>query len=123
MKIVKESLVETVSDVFAPKKLSAKKQKEWDKYAVLYDLCNKFQSDGFEVQEDIAENEDFSVTNKKNWMIYFKKWGDVLTASVPGYKGDIELGEVGFDYETLKELVNAINKKWIKENDPHGDQW
>jgi hypothetical protein len=89
----------------------------------LTNLSSQFEKDKFEVREDFEDNV-FTVTNKKGFETVFRLTNKGnFTAIVEGYSSDIPLGDVGKTYKDLKEIVRSINKSWMKENDPHGNEW
>ena len=93
-----------------------------DKFIKLNELYLDLQKAKYKPLIDDDEK-SFSVTNKRNFNITFKEKNNKLYAIVQGYKTDIDLGEVSNKLEDVKTLIDSINIKWMKENDPNGDRW
>jgi seryl-tRNA synthetase len=100
------------------KELESQTPEQKKKLKKLTDLSSQFKKDKFEVNEEF-DNNIFSVTNKKGFSMSFKLMpkGN-FEAIVEGYSRDINLGDVGKTYKDLKEIATAINKSWMKENEP-----
>jgi hypothetical protein len=75
---------------------------------------------GYKIDRD---DDNVNITNKKGFDLYIIKNGNEYFAMVPGYKDDIDLGEISVKFQELKKLVDGINKTWMKQNDPYGDRW
>ena len=93
-----------------------------DKFIKLNELYLDLQRAKYKPLIDDDEK-SFSVTNKRNFNITFKEKNNKIYAIVQGYKTDIDLGEVSNKFEDVKTLIDSINIKWMKENDPNGDRW
>lgn len=93
-----------------------------DKFIKLNELYLDLQRAKYKPLIDDDEK-SFSVTNKRNFNITFKEKNNKIYAIVQGYKTDIDLGEVSNKLEDAKTLIDSINIKWMKENDPNGDRW
>lgn len=93
-----------------------------DKFIKLNELYLDLQKAKYKPLIDDDEK-SFSVTNKRNFNITFKEKNNKLYAIVQGYKTDIDLGEVSNKLEDAKTLINSINIKWMKENDPNFESY
>lgn len=75
---------------------------------------------GYKIDKD---DDSVNITNKKGFDLYITKGKNDYLATVPGYKDDIDLGDISVKFQDLKKLVDGINKTWMKQNDPDGDKW
>jgi len=81
----------------------------------------QFIRKGIEVGD--LNGDGFYATNKKGWSVFFQWEGDEWQANVQGYSGDIDVGTYPNDFNELKNVLNFVNKTWMKENDPRGYNW
>jgi len=82
-------------------------------------FSDQFKKEGYKADLSDIDEDKIHVTNKKGYTMTFRKRKDGgFDAIVQGYSDDIGLGDVGKNYKDLKEIVNGINSKWMKENDP-----
>jgi len=113
---------------FVKRKKQTKKQGgkskdiESKEYDDVLQTRKKFEDEGYVVQN--SDYNEITVENKDGWTITFKNndEGDV-DAYVMGYKSDVTLDNIGNKYKDMKETLDMIDLDWMKENDPHGNQW
>ena len=113
---------------FVKRKKQTKKQggKSKDTESKEYDdvlqTRKNFEDEGYVVQN--SDYNEITVENKDGWTVTFKNndEGDV-DAYVMGYKSDVTLDNIGNKYKDMKEILDTIDLDWMKENDPHGNQW
>lgn len=126
VKVTDKSEIVIKSD--EPMQLLQEKREQLQKTPQVFkELSDQFNKDGYEtiLSFDGPDNKPFmNVKNPKGYSIDFKQNDkDSFDGIVQGYKSDIHLGDVGRTYKDLKEVSKAINKSWMKENDPEGDRW
>ena len=91
-----------------------------ESYEILEKIFDAFKKANYPV----SMNKDYvNVTNKKEFDVTIKYIKGKLYGYVQGFKTDIDLGEIDSNFTNVKKLVDSINKTWMKENDPYGDQW
>jgi hypothetical protein len=118
--LARTHLQERLNEIKKSKGLNVKNSKEETISTKLISLRNLFVKDGYKVDN---EKDKLHVTNKKGHSITFKINDDEIDIIVPGYSDDIFVGTEKYDYKYFKEVVDSINKKWLKDNDPEGEQW
>ncbi|MDD5651562.1 MAG: hypothetical protein PHF86_14300 [Candidatus Nanoarchaeia archaeon] len=87
----------------------------------LNNIINQFQKLNYKVEENDVN--EYLIYNKKGFEVFIKLIGNKLHGWVPGYKTDINLGEIPDNFNELKKLIDGINKTWMKNYDPYGDKW
>ena len=102
----------------SPKRVEASKKVD--------EIVNRFSKDGYEASSEFDGRRNMyqlNVTNKKGFdMTFWLKDDGEFDGVAKGMSSDIPLGDIGKNYEDLKEIAKSINKSWMKEND-EGEQW
>jgi hypothetical protein len=83
-------------------------------------LCFDFLKNGIIITG--INNDMIYVENKKGWNCYVQHTrNNIFNIFVQGMSTDIPMYDI--PEEDVTDIIKSINKTWMKENDPKGDQW
>jgi len=99
--------------------------KEAKKEVNVKEIIDFFKKNKYVTDYDEQSPDEGTIDNKKGYTLFIRKnkSNKKLYGMVQGYKNDINLDEIDSDVKSIKKIVDGINKKWMKDNDPDADRW